>query len=249
MTHEPDTPYPEVWSSFGAMAAVTKRLWFTSSVYILPLRSPLEVAKATGTLALISRNRVALGIGVGWIKEEFDAMGVDYRTRGQRTDEMIDVLHKLWRGGWVSHQGKFFSFPEIEMCPAPEKPVPIYCGGTSPAALRRAATLCDGYIGPGHTVEQVPEVLAELNRLRAEAGRDHLPFEMILPVVPLASPPDADTFKRLEELGMTATFAAPFDAGGLDRRRTSSLVGRTSTLDDKKRVMEDYARNIIHKVG
>ncbi len=249
MNHEPDTPYPEVWSSFGAMAAVTTSLRFTTSVYVLPLRSPLEVAKATSTLALISNGRVALGFGVGWIKDEFDAVGVDYHTRGRRADEMIEVLQKLWRGGWVSHEGRFFSFPEVRMVPIPNQPVPIYCGGASPAALRRAATLCDGYISPGHTVEQVPELLAELRRLRAEAGRDQLPFETIVPIVPLAPRPDLDTFKRLEELGMTATFVAPFDAGGLDRRRTAVPLGRTSALDEKKRLMEEYARDIIHKMG
>jgi probable F420-dependent oxidoreductase len=250
MMHEPDTPYPEVWSSFGAMAAVTTRLRFTTSVYLLALRSPLEIAKATGTLARISDNRISIGFGVGWIKEEFDAMGVDFHTRGKRTDEMIEVLRKLWggEGRWVSHQGRFFQFPEIEIVPAPSRPVPIYCGGTSAPALRRAATLCDGYIGPGHTAEEVPGVLAHLQRLRAEAGRDHLPFETILPIKPMSPPPSAGTFKRLEELGMTATFAAPFDAGALDRRSTRVRLGRTSTLDEKKQLMEHYAINVIHKM-
>lgn len=249
MNHDHVTPYNDVWASFGAMAAVTTRLHFSSSIYILPLRSPFEVAKATSTLALISNNRITIGFGVGWLKEEFDAMGVDFHSRGKRTDEMIEVLHKLWRGGVVSHEGRFFRFKDIVMAPRPTKPVPLFCGGKSPAALRRAAWLCDGYIGPGHTVEEVPALLAELNRLREEAGRADLPFETIVPVSPLTSPSDADTFKRLEELGMTATFAAPFDAASLDRGRSGKGLGRTSTLDEKKRMMEHYARTIIEKVG
>jgi probable F420-dependent oxidoreductase len=249
MNHDLDYAYPDVWSSFGAMAAVTSRLHFTSSVYLLPLRSPLEVAKAAGTLALISNNRVTIGFGVGWLKEEFDAMGVDFHTRGRRTDEMIEVMRKLWSGGSVSHQGRFFNFTDIQMAPVPTKPVPIYCGGKSPAALHRAATLCDGYIGPGHAAEEVPSLLAELKRLRREAGRDHLPFETIIPIQPMVPPPDVGTFKRLEELGMTATFNAPFDAGGIDRGRTTAVLGRTSTIDEKKRVMERYARDVIHNMS
>jgi probable F420-dependent oxidoreductase len=243
MNHALDYAYPDTWASFGAMAAVTTRLHFTSSVYLLPLRSPLEVAKAAGTVALISDNRVAIGFGVGWQQEEFDAMGVDFRTRGARTDEMIEVMRKVWRGGVVSHHGRFFDFTEIELAPVPTEPVPFYCGGKSPAALRRAATLCDGYIGVPGPVEEIPALLAELTRLRREAGRDHLPFETIIAIRPMIPPPDVDTLKRLEELGMTATFAAPFDAGGVDRGRTESA--RTSAIDAKKRVMEEYARTVI----
>jgi alkanesulfonate monooxygenase SsuD/methylene tetrahydromethanopterin reductase-like flavin-dependent oxidoreductase (luciferase family) len=103
MNHALDYDYPDVWSSFAAMAAVTTRLHFSSSVYLLPLRNPIEVAKQAGTCALISNNRVTIGFGVGWQKEEFDAMGVDFHTRGKRTDEMIEVMRKLWQGGVVSH--------------------------------------------------------------------------------------------------------------------------------------------------
>jgi probable F420-dependent oxidoreductase len=248
MNHDLDYAYPDVWSSFAAMAAVTAKLHFSSSVYLLPLRNPIEVAKMAGTCALISDNRVAIGFGVGWQKEEFDAMGVDFHTRGKRTDEMIDVMQKLWRGGIVSHHGRFFDFAEIEMAPVPTKPVPLYCGGKSPAALHRATTLCDGYMGPGHTLDEIPALLADLNRRRREAGRDHLPFEAILPILPLDPNRSADVYKRLKDMGVTATFLPPFDAGGVDRGRTAGL-GRTSTIDEKKRTMERYAENIIRKMA
>src|SRR5215469_15419844 len=81
-----------------------------NSEYLFLLRNPIEVAKVAGTCALISNNRVSVGFGVGWQKEEFDAMGVDFHTRGKRTDEMIEVMRKLWRGGVVSHHGRFFQF-------------------------------------------------------------------------------------------------------------------------------------------
>lgn len=248
MNHDLDYDYPDVWSSFAAMAAVTTKLHFSSSVYLLPLRNPIEVAKIAGTCARISNNRVTIGFGVGWQKEEFDAMGVDYHTRGKRTDEMIVVMQKLWRGGVVSHHGRFFKFDAIEMRPVPSRSVPLYCGGKSPAALRRAASLCDGYIGPGHALENIPSLLAELKRLRQESGRDHLPFETIVPILPLDPNRNADVYKRMEDMGLTATFLPPFDAGGIDRGRTSGL-GRTSTIDEKKRVMEQRAETIIRKMA
>ena len=247
MNHDLDYGYPDVWSSFAAMAAVTTKLYFSSSVYLLPLRNPIEVAKQAGTCALISNNRVTIGFGVGWQKEEFDAMNVDFRTRGKRTDEMIEVMRKLWRGGIVSHHGRFFDFAEIEMAPVPTQPVPFYCGGTSPAALRRAATLCDGFIGPGHAIKDVPALVSELSRLRHEAQRDHLPFEIIVPLLPIDLSRGADDYKAMEDMGVTATFLPPFDAGGIDRGRTGGL-GRTSSIDDKKRIMERYAKNIIRKM-
>jgi probable F420-dependent oxidoreductase len=247
MNHAPDYAYPDVWVSFAAMASVTKTLRFNSSVYLLPLRNPIDVAKTAGTCALVSNNRVAIGFGVGWQKEEFDAMGVDFHTRGKRTDEMIEVMRKLWAGGVVSHKGRFFEFSQIEMAPVPTAPVPFYCGGVSPAALRRAATLCDGFVGPGHRVDEVPAVLAELDRLRREAGRDHLPFEKIFLLLPL-SERTLDGFRRLEDMGVTGTHMAPFDQSGVDRGQSTGL-GRRSSLDHKKRVMEQYAETIIRKLA
>jgi len=187
-----------------------------------------------------------VGFGVGWQKEEFDQMGVDFHTRGKRTDEMIEVMRKLWQGGIVSHHGRFFNFDEIEMRPVPTQAVPFYCGGKSPAALRRAACLCDGYIGPGHTVDEAPVLLAELKRLREEAGREHLPFEIILIVMPVSAR-SVDTFRRLEEMGVSGVTLPPFDTGGVDRNRTAGL-GRSSTLDDKKRQMDRYAEGIIRRM-
>jgi probable F420-dependent oxidoreductase len=247
MNHALDYDYPDVWSSFAAMAAVTKTLRFSSSVYLLPLRSPFEVAKQAGTCALISGNRVTCGFGVGWQKEEFDAFGVDFHTRGKRTDEMIEVMRKLWQGGRVSHKGEFFNFEDYELRPVPTEPIPFYCGGKSPAAFRRAGALCQGYIGPGHGLNEVPGVIAELNRARQDAGRAHEPFETIIPILPLDPNRGADTYRRLEDMGATATFLPPFDAGGIDRGHSDGL-GRRSSIDDKKRVMEHYAETIIRKM-
>ncbi len=232
---DPDAHYPDCWATLGALAVATKKLRFSISVYVLPLRNVFEVARATGTIALLSGNRLALGAGIGWMKEEFDIYGVDFKTRGKRTDEMIQVLHELWRGGMVEHHGRFFDFPALQIAPAPTKPVPIWMGGASEPALRRTATLCDGWLGAGNTPEEVPGILAKLERMRAEAGRAHLPFETI---VGLKTPPDADTFKRLGDQGMTTGISYPF----------KFALGDRSTLDQKKRLMEDFAEKIIRQV-
>ena len=126
--------------------------------------------------------------------------------------------------------------------PVPAEPVPFYCSGKSPAALKRAARLCQGYIGPGHSENEVPGLIAELNRLRTDSNRAGEPFETIVPVLP--PNPVPDTYKRLEDMGLTATFLPPFDTGGLDRGHGQGL-GRESSLDAKKRTMDHYAETIL----
>ncbi len=227
-----DWPYPDCWVSIAMMAAVTSRLKFSTSVYVLPLRNPIEVAKAAGTLAVMSDNRFVLGAGIGWMKEEYDCYGVDFHTRGRRMDDCLAVMRKLWSGEMVEHHSEFFDFERCRVLPAPTQQVPVFTGGASPAALRRAARSGDGWIGAGNDPDEVPEVLAELTRLRREAGREQQPFET---VVGLTRGLDADTLKRLRDAGMTAAVSPPF----------AYSLGRESSLDDKKRVMEQFAETVM----
>jgi len=230
------TPWPEPFAAAAAMAAVTTRLRFATMVYILPLRHPVEVAKACATLDVLSAGRFVLGAGAGWMKEEFDQLGVDFHTRGARFDESIEALRKLWKPGMVEHHGRFFDIPRMQMSPAPKRSVPIYIGGASPAAFRRTAQLADGWLGTGTDPEQAGRDLAELARLRAEAGRAREPFEAI---VPLTTAPDADVLRRLEDQGAHGTVSYPF----------LYTLGPTSTLEQKRRYLEGYAENVIRKLG
>ncbi len=227
-----DAWYPDCWASIGAMAAVTQRLKFSVSVYVLPLRNPFEVARATGTLSILSNERFILGAGIGWMKEEFDIYGVDFHTRGKRFEEYLDVLRRLWAGGMVEYHGRYFDFPPLQISPAPAAPVPIFTGGASPVALDRAARKAEGWIGAGNTPEEVPALLGELTRLRRAAGRDHLPFET---VIGLKTAPELATFQRLEAAGMTGGVSYPF----------MYTAGKVSTLERKKQVMDQFAENII----
>jgi len=204
---QPFTPWPDPLVAIAAMAAVTERLRFFTNILVLPMRSPLLVAKSVATASAISGGRVDLGVGVGWMKEEFELLGQDFHTRGKRTDEMIEILRKLWRGEMVSHEGDHYRFPALEMTPAPIGKVSIFAGGVSQAALRRAARLCDGWISDLHSTEDLARSVAQLRRIREDCGRANEPFSVF------ASPLDAfdvDGYRRLEEIGVMHLLTMPW---------------------------------------
>ena len=228
-----EMPYPDVWTTIAAMASATTRLKFSTAVYVLPLRHPIEVAKATGTVARLSRGRLILGAGIGWMREEFDVFGVDFETRGRRTDECVEVLRKLWAGGCVEHHGEFFDFPELAITPAPEEPVPIYFGGSSRPALRRAARLGQGWIGSGNSIDEVSTLLDDLRSLRSEYGREEESFEVICPIM------EIDQIDRLRELEAQGLSSICFGFGE-DYRLA---------LDEKRGLMLWFAENVMAKLS
>jgi probable F420-dependent oxidoreductase len=229
------TVWPECWSTISAMAAVTERIRFVTNVYVLPLRNPIEVAKAAATAASFCEDRLVLGAGAGWMKEEFDLLGVDFASRGRRFDECIDVLRKLWTGEMVEHRGEFFRLAHVKLSPMPREPIPIYIGGMSTAALRRAARLGDGWIGPGQTPQEALATVRRLDRLRSEAGRSAEPFDAI---VPLSVPPDPEILMRLRDAGVGGAVSYPF----------AFAIGPGSTLEQKRAYLEGYADAVISKL-
>jgi probable F420-dependent oxidoreductase len=204
---EPFTSWPDVWVSIAAMAAVTEHIRFTTSVFVLPMRNVFSVAKAVATAAVISRDRVALGIGVGWMREEFELLGQDFKTRGRRTDEMIEILRALWAGGWVSFHGNYYEFDELEMSPVPAEEIPIYVGGISERALYRAATLGDGWCSDIHTTDDLKRIIIELRRLRADSARAERPLQVL---AACADAFDVDGYKRIGDIGVTQTMTMPW---------------------------------------
>jgi probable F420-dependent oxidoreductase len=208
---QPDTAWPDPWVLIGAMAAVTTTLRFGTNIYIAPARNPFVVAKAVGTAAVISQDRVGLGVAAGWMREEFELMGQEYANRGRRLDEMIEVLRALLRGGMQEYHGTYYDFPPVQLSPSPRKPVPIWVGGHSEPALRRAAG-ADGWIGNAYAPDEAFAYVERLNTLRKEAGtfgRDD--YEI---VVSFMAMPSADLYKRAADVGVTSTICAPWMGDG-----------------------------------
>ncbi|HLS82079.1 MAG TPA: TIGR03619 family F420-dependent LLM class oxidoreductase [Steroidobacter sp.] len=233
-----DTPWPDAWTLIGGLAAVTEKLHFCTNVYILPLRHPVEVAKATGSLNFFSGGGVHLGAGAGWMKEEFDMMGVDFHTRGKRYDECIEVIRKLQSGQFVEHHGQFFNFPRVIMKPAPPAPTPILIGGVSEPALRRAARLGDGWVSPGQSLEEEIATLKTLDKLRREYGTHDKPFNSIVAIREEGKPVTPADVRRLEDAGATGYTVFPF----------AFTLGPNTTLAQKLAEMERVAEVLISKV-
>jgi len=204
---EPFTSWPDPWVTVGSLAAQTERLHFYTSVYVPSLRDPYSVAKAVGTAAVLSGGRVALGIGAGWMKDEFQLVDREFHNRGKRTNEIISVLRKLWSGGWVEHHGEFYDFDPLEMSPVPPSKIPIYVGGVSKPALRRAATLADGWISDLHNFAELETLIREVEVVRADgarAGEDFLIFASVTDAAGI------DGYRRLQEIGVTHVVTFPW---------------------------------------
>ncbi len=170
-------PDPLIWIAYAA--AVTTRLRFLTGVIILPQRNPLLLAKQVATLDYMSGGRFELGIGVGWLKEEFEAMGVPFERRGKRADEYVAAMRALWAEDGASFAGEFVNFNSVSCNPKPVGRVPIIVGGHSEAAARRAGRLGDGFFpSVGAQVDTLP-LFDVARRAAAAAGRDPSEIEML----------------------------------------------------------------------
>jgi len=196
-----DTPYLDAFTTLSYLAAVTQRIKLGIAVYILPLRHPIVTARAATTVDVLSHGRLVLGIGSGWMEEEFTIAGEDFRTRGARMDECVGVMKSLWTQESASFDGRFFQFEPARMEPKPvQQPHPaLIFGGESDVALRRAARLGDGWIGMRHAADTVRELVEKLTQYRRESGRDGVPFEI---TVLGGASIEADEARRLGEAGV-----------------------------------------------
>ena len=226
------TDWPDPWVMIGALAAITRNLRFTNNVFVLPMRNPYLVAKAISTAAIISNNRITPAFGVGWSRDEFELMQQDFTTRGKRADEMIEVMRLLWTGEMVSYQGKHYQFEPMEMNPAPTAPVPIWIGGISEPAMRRAARLADGWVSDLQTSAEIIDSINSIRKWRAEYGRGNEPFEV------MATPSDAwdaDGYRRLEDAGVTHIMTMPWPF----------YHGDSDALEHKQDAIRRFADDVI----
>jgi probable F420-dependent oxidoreductase len=204
----PSTPVYDAFAYLCFLAGKTSRLRLGTNVYLLGLRHPFVAARAVQTLDLLSGGRAEVGVGAGWLRGEWDAAGLDPRTRGRRLDEALTVCKRLWSEEVVEHRGEFFDFDPVMFEPKPvQKPWPkIHVGGESAAALRRAAVHGDGWLGLIHGPESAAEHVKELRRLRREAGREKERFEVSLSTTPR----DRDEIRRLQDAGVDRVVGAPW---------------------------------------
>lgn len=193
-TEEAPIPDPLVWLTYAA--AVTKKINLATGIIILPQRHPFYLAKEAATLDVLSGGRLILGIGVGWLEEEFKALKVPFHRRGAITDESIGALRDLWSKGASEHKGERYAWPSVESNPKPLKgKVPIVVGGHSKASARRAARYGDGFF-PARA-DKLDECLVELKIECERIGRDPAEIE-----ITTGSLPTLDEVKRLEDMGV-----------------------------------------------
>jgi probable F420-dependent oxidoreductase len=200
-------PWPDPFVATMAMAAHTKRIRFSQGVFILAMRDPFTVAKAVGTCARLSGDRIRLGIGLGWMADEFELLGHAFADRGPRTDEMIEVLRKLWTGEIVEHHGRFYDFGPLAMVPGVERRIPIVVGGISKPALRRVAHHGDGWAPAGLTIDATRSATDEIRAMMKAKGRDDRDLEVF------AACPDATdlaSFSRMEAAGISHAVLKPW---------------------------------------
>jgi probable F420-dependent oxidoreductase len=236
----PESPWPDPWCLISAMAAVTTNQVFTTGVYVAPARDLITVAKLVGTASVISQGRVRLGVGAGWCKEEFDATGQDFASRGRRLDDMIPALRALWQPGWVEYHGSHYDVPPLQMNPVPPAPVPILGGGVSKAALRRAATLCDGWLcSSQYSAEEAWRYLDLIKAELARAGRDLDGFSIYMATVDH----DLDFLRRLEDAGVTDYICVPWMVAVRDDDRSLH-----SSVKAKVEACERFAEDVIAKL-
>lgn len=229
---QPFTDWPDPWVMIGALATITKRLRFTNNIFVLPMRNPYLVAKAISTAAIVSKNRVTAAFGVGWSRDEFELMQQDFSTRGKRTDEMLEVMRLLWTGKMVDYEGKYYQFSAMEMNPAPSEAIPIWIGGISEPAMKRAARLADGWVTDLQSTADIVESIGKINQWRREFGRENEPFEV------MATPNDAwdvDGYRRLQDAGVSHILTMPWPF----------YHGESDKLEHKLDGIRRYADDII----
>jgi probable F420-dependent oxidoreductase len=229
------TDWPDPWVMIGALSTITTRLRFTNNIFVLPMRNPFLVAKSISTAAIVSNNRVTAAIGVGWSKDEFNLMQQDFHTRGKRTDEMVEIMRLLWSGEMVEYQGQHYQFDLMEMNPAPTEYIPIWVGGISDAAMKRAARIADGWVTDLQSSEEIITCIKKISAYRKEYGRETEPFEI------MATPSDAytiDGYRKLEDAGVTHILTQPWPF----------YHGETDAIEKKIDGVERYAEDIILKM-
>jgi probable F420-dependent oxidoreductase len=242
-----DMPWLDPLGTLFFVAGCTETLKLGPTVLILPYRPPVLTAKAIASLDHLSEGRVILGVGVGWMREEFDVLGMPYDHRGKRADEQLELFRSFFADPTPSFSGEFYEVPEVGFEPKPvNRSVPIWVGGDSEAAFRRVARFGDAFHAAFQPLETVEASWARVRRLTAEAGRDEASVRLSIRLYldPGGSMPAAtsiagspaemvDTIGRWREIGVEHVLLDPVAPGGVAGRR-----------DAMERFMRDVASQV-----
>lgn len=230
-----DKPFLDPFVVIPAMAAVTDRLHFSTFVLKMAVREPVLVAKAALSTAVLSHNRLTLGVGLSPWYEDFTYCNTPWEGRGERFDEMLEIFRGLGSGDYFEFHGKHFDFNRIKLCPVPDKPVALIVGGHSKPALRRAARLGDGWVSANVTRAELEGMLAALNGFRSEFGTDTRADFHVQAMVSDVEPFDPDAWRGVEALGVDETILTLW--GTYDVRPIS--------LDEKLELISRFGREVI----
>ena len=232
-----DKEFIETFVLVAAMGAVTRTLRFTPFVLKLPVRPPVLVAKQAASVAALTGNRVALGVGISPWREDFEIMGVPFAHRGRRMDECMDVVRGLTGGGYFEFHGEFYDIPAIKICPTPTERIPMLVGGHAEAALRRAVVRGDGWMHGGGPTEELDALLAQIAGIRRAEGLSDKPFEIHVISMDAYT---VDGIKRLEDRGVTDVIVG---------FRVPYIIGPdTEPLERKIEHLNRYADTVIGKL-
>lgn len=217
----PDDPFFDPLGLLGVLAGSSDRIRLGTAVLIAAYRHPIVLAKILATIENFAPRRLILGLGAGWMKEEFAALDIPFKKRGARLDEYVAALRHIWSGDRAEFEGTFYSWPSGGFEPLPSEPIPLIIGGHSDRAVRRAARLGDGWAiatgrGQGRGLEAMQRRLEVLDAFLQEAGRDRTGFELLHqdllwfsdepnPKLPFTGRPEdmAANLKRYAEAGVT----------------------------------------------
>lgn len=197
----PDIPIGDPFTTLAYAAACTSTIRLGTGICLVPEHNPLVLAKTAATLDRLSGGRFILGAGVGWLAEEFQALGIPFERRSQRTREYIEVMRRLWREPVSTHEGEFAKFDGVLSFPKPANgsSIPVWFGGESPAALRRVAQYGDGWLGFKVMPDEAAAKIRQIETLLAANGRRRA--DVTLAVSPYAQPIAADDLKRYRDAG------------------------------------------------
>ena len=231
-----DKPIIDPFVLMATIAAATDTLRFYPFVYKRPVRQPVLVAKQATSLAVLSNNRLLLGLGLSPWPEDYAACGERWEKRGKRFDEMLAILRQLNSGGYHAFSGEFYQIDSLKLCPTPTRPIPLLIGGHSDAALKRAAQYGDGWLHGGGEIDELDPLLARLKTYLREFGRERDDFQIHAISADAYS---VDGVKRLQDKGVTDAI--------IGFHNTYSLPSDTTTLDKKLVDIQRFASTVIAK--